>query len=144
MAKIKNLRIWETLRSDSRITVRSSLFGLRTTVVYQPTGSVVDARNLVYYSNINAEDTKATAQQQELLRPLLPEGWNGIITPDPEGIYYVLISNFKGQKEANITGISIKDFAAPVFKEETSINGSKASVKLSLEQNCRSSSPAAT
>ncbi len=98
-------------------------------------GSVVDARNLVYYSNINAEDTKATAQQQELLRPLLPEGWNGIITPDPEGIYYVLISNFKGQKEANITGISIKDFAAPVFKEETSINGSKASVKLSLEQN---------
>ena len=98
-------------------------------------GSVVDARNLVYYSNINAEDTKATAQQQELLRPLLPEGWNGIITPDPEGVYYVLISNFKGQKEANITDISIKDFAAPVFKEETSINGSKASVKLSLEQN---------
>ncbi len=98
-------------------------------------GSVVDARNLVYYSKINAEDTKATAQQQELLRPLLPEGWNGIITPDPEGIYYVLISNFKGQKDANITGICIKDFAAPVFKEETSINGSKASVKLSLEQN---------
>lgn len=48
MAKIKNLRIWETLRSDSRITVSSSLFGLRTTVVYQPTGSVVDARLLEY------------------------------------------------------------------------------------------------
>lgn len=48
MAKIKNLRIWEPLRSDSRITVSSSLFGLRTTVVYQPTGSVVDARLLEY------------------------------------------------------------------------------------------------
>ena len=98
-------------------------------------GSVVDARNLVYYCNINAEDTKATARQQELLRPLLPEGWNGIITPDPEGIYYVLVSNFKGQKDANITGICIKDFAAPIFKEETTIEDNKASVKLSLEQN---------
>lgn len=98
-------------------------------------GSVVDARNLVYYCNINAEDTKATAQQQELLRPLLPEGWNGIITPDPEGIYYVLISNFKGQKSADIKGVSIQGFAAPIFKEETTIEDNKASVKLSLEQN---------
>ena len=98
-------------------------------------GSVVDARNLVYYCNINAEDTKATAQQQELLRPLLPEGWNGIITPDPEGIYYVLVSNFKGQKSADIKGVSIQGFAAPIFKEETTIEDNKASVKLSLEQN---------
>lgn len=98
-------------------------------------GSVVDARNLVYYCNINAEDTKATARQQELLRPLLPEGWNGIITPDPEGIYYVLVSNFKGQKSADIKGVSIQGFAAPIFKEETTIEDNKASVKLSLEQN---------
>ena len=98
-------------------------------------GSVVDARNLVYYCNISAEDTKATAENQELLRPLLPTGWNGIITPDPEGIYYVLISNFKGEKSADISGISIKEFAAPIFWEETFINGNKASVKLSLEQN---------
>jgi hypothetical protein len=98
-------------------------------------GNVVDARNLVYYCNINAEDTKKTAENQELLRPLLPAGWNGIITPDPEGIYYVLISNFKGEKNADIAGISIKEFAAPIFKEETVINDNKASVKLSLEQN---------
>lgn len=43
MANIKNLQIWERICTDDRIGISKSLFGLRTTVVYKPTGSPVVA-----------------------------------------------------------------------------------------------------
>ena len=98
-------------------------------------GDVVDARHLVYYSNINAEDTKATARQVDELKSILPEGWNGVIAPDPTGAYYMFISNFRGTTSAAIEGITIKSFAAPVFKMETTINDNKANINLDLQEN---------
>lgn len=98
-------------------------------------GEVVDARHLIYYSDINAEDTKATSEQVENLKELVPEGWNGIITPDPSGVYYCLISNFRGSSSATIDGITIKNYAAPIFKTETTIENNKAKINLTLQQN---------
>ena len=43
MANIKNLQMWNTICADARISVSKSLFGLRTTAVYNPTNSVLDA-----------------------------------------------------------------------------------------------------
>ena len=99
------------------------------------TGDVVDARNLVYYSDIDTADTRVVSQNIEQLRPLLPEGWNGIIAPDPSGTYYCFISNFKGKETAKVEGITIQNFAAPIFHEETVINDNKASVTFNLRQN---------
>lgn len=46
MANIKHLQMWNSICADARISVSKSLFGLRTTVIYTPTNSVIDARTV--------------------------------------------------------------------------------------------------
>lgn len=48
MANIKNLQMWNTICADARISISKSLFGLRTTAIYNPTNSVVDAKTIAY------------------------------------------------------------------------------------------------
>lgn len=48
MANIKNLQMWNDICADAFISVRKSLFGLKTTAVYSPTQSVIDARTIEY------------------------------------------------------------------------------------------------
>ena len=48
MANINHLRMAKTICNDSRIRVSKSLFGLRTTITYLPTGSTVDAKTYEY------------------------------------------------------------------------------------------------
>lgn len=97
-------------------------------------GNMVDARNLVYYSNINAAGTQAFAQKTVSLRSLLPTGWNGVIAPD-QNVAFLLISNFKSTTaQAEISGLQYEGWA-PVFKQETTINDSKSSVTLTVHQN---------
>ena len=43
MANIKNPQMWNDICADGRVSVSKSLFGLRTTAVYNPTNSVLDA-----------------------------------------------------------------------------------------------------
>ncbi len=96
-------------------------------------GEVVDARNLVYYSNINATDTKDMADALVSLRSTLPAGWNGVIASDDHQAH-MLISNFAGNTTAEVSGIQFMGWA-PVMQEETTITDSQSSVKLQLAQN---------
>lgn len=48
MANIKSLQIWNSICKDARISITKSMFGLRTTAVYNPTGSIIDARILEF------------------------------------------------------------------------------------------------
>ena len=48
MANIKNLQMWNTICADARISISKSLFGLRTTVTYIPTNSIIDAKSFEY------------------------------------------------------------------------------------------------
>ena len=48
MSNIKNLQMWNDICADARISISKSLFGLKTTVVYEPTRSVIDARTIEY------------------------------------------------------------------------------------------------
>lgn len=96
-------------------------------------GEVVDARNLVYYSNVNAEKTNEYASHLIPLKSMLPTGWNGLIAPD-KNTYYLLISNFKGEEKAELKDLTVND-CAPVFYEPTTIAGGKSSVTLSIKQN---------
>ena len=45
MTNIKNLQIWNDICADARVCVSKSFMGLKTTVKYVPTGSVVDVKN---------------------------------------------------------------------------------------------------
>ena len=46
MANIKHLQMWNSICADARIGISKSLFGLRSTAVYNPTNSVIDARTV--------------------------------------------------------------------------------------------------
>lgn len=48
MSNIKNMRMWNDNCADARISISKSLFGLETTVVYEPTHSIIDARTIEY------------------------------------------------------------------------------------------------
>lgn len=92
-------------------------------------GQVVDRRNVNYYTNVDAAVTKDMRGKTVLLTDKLPQGWNGVITPDPDGVYYLLVSNFMSMVPAQLSGISINGMA-PVFSVNTKItdNASSATV----------------
>ncbi|MBR4925486.1 MAG: hypothetical protein IKZ61_07015 [Prevotella sp.] len=46
MANIKSLQMWNNICTDARISISKSLFGLRVTAVYNPTGSMLEARKI--------------------------------------------------------------------------------------------------
>ncbi len=94
---------------------------------------VIGSRNLVYYSNIDAE---TTAEMNDKLIVLSPtSGWNAVIAPDPDGTYYLLISNFKGSSDNETLSNLQVESKAPVFPEETTISNSKSTVTFELQQN---------
>ena len=62
-------------------------------------GDVVDRRAMVYYSNVDANQTKTLASQFIDLKDKVPAGWNGAMAFDPDGTGYLLLSNFcSGEK----------------------------------------------
>jgi len=99
-------------------------------------GDVVDRRNLVYYSNISAEETAKMSQSLQVLTDKVPAGWNAAIAADPCGTHYLLLSNFKGSgNSATLNELQVDD-CAPVFAEPTTIADNKASVTFSnIQQN---------
>ena len=50
MSNIKNLQMWKDICADARVSISKSLFGLKTTAVYVPTQSVIDAHTIEYAS----------------------------------------------------------------------------------------------
>ena len=100
-------------------------------------GTVVDARTLVYYSNINAEKTQEMASLMQPLKDQLPTGWNGVIVPDADR-YYFIASNFRGETTATLKDFYIQgeeSVVAPVFYQPTTINSGKATVTFTVQQN---------
>ncbi|MBQ0021345.1 MAG: hypothetical protein KBT39_12605 [Bacteroidales bacterium] len=100
---------------------------------------VVDARNLVYYSNQDAYSTKAMAGKLLNLRSKLPKGWNGVIAADAD-CPYLLLSNFKGASNATVSGVDYMGWA-PVFGAETMVNDSKSTVALRVLPNSSYAAP---
>ena len=98
-------------------------------------GEVVDARNLVYYSRINAKQTEKMASKLVSLKDKLPEGWNGVIVPDA-GCSYLLISNFKGDTDCQLStsDLPLKKWK-PVFPDQTRITKNGSTLTIHVEQN---------
>ncbi len=98
-------------------------------------GEVVDARNLVYYSRINAKQTEKMASKLVSLKDKLPEGWNGVIVPDA-GCTYLLISNFKGDTDCQLStsDLPLKKWKT-VFPDETRITKNGSTLTIHVEQN---------
>ena len=97
-------------------------------------GDIVDKRNIIYYSNVNAESTRKLMQQSISLKEMVAEGWNGVIATDPDGASYMLLSNFCGDTRCQLKNVQLNG-AAPVFTVETNIVDSKAAATFLLNTN---------
>ena len=97
-------------------------------------GQVVDRRHIIYYSNIDASTTQQMAEELQVLTDVVPEGWNGVIAPDPDGARYLLLSNFASDRKCVLSDISC-ELGAPVFSVPTVIEESKASAEFACEIN---------
>lgn len=107
---------------------------------YSPTsrsfqnGTVVDKRNIVYYSNISAEETAKMNEQLNVLTENVPTGWNGVIAADPDGTNYLLLANFVSDQKCTLQNISSIS-GAPVFTEPTLIIEGKSTATFLTEIN---------
>ena len=72
MANIKNLQMWENICADARIRINKSMFGLRTTAIYDPTNSVIDANTYEY----SPEDGKHIKRILEMPQEKMAEAIN--------------------------------------------------------------------
>ncbi len=98
-------------------------------------GDVVDRRNIVYYSNVDAATTRSMSNALVPLRDALPEGWNGVIAADPDSVRYLLLSNFCSGTKATLKGVGTT-LGAPVLPVATSIDGAEvAEATFVAEQN---------
>ena len=95
-------------------------------------GDIVDKRNIIYYSNVNAESTRKLMQKTISLKEMVAEGWNGVIATDPDGASYMLLSNFCGDTRCQLKNVQLNG-AAPVFTVETNIVDSKADATFLLD-----------
>ena len=98
------------------------------------TGEVVDRRNIVYYSNVDAATTRSMNHAMVSLRDALPAGWNGVIAADPDSVRYLLLSNFCSGQKATLKGVSTS-LGAPVFPVVTRISHNGAEATFAAEQN---------
>ena len=97
-------------------------------------GEVVDCRHIVYYSNMDAFTTREMADGLQVLTSVLPEGWNGVVAPDPAGTHYLLLSNFDGDSCCVLTDM-LCPLGAPVFRERTVIAEGKSSATFACRTN---------
>ncbi len=97
-------------------------------------GEVVDRRHIIYYSNVDTATTRAMSEALQVLTDAVPEGWNGVIAPDPDGAYYLLLSNFTSDRKCTLTEIACP-LGAPVFSVPTTISGSKSTATFACENN---------
>ena len=81
MSNIKNLQMWNDICADARIGISSQFFGLKTTVTYLPTQSVIDAQTYEF----NPQDG------ERLLR----------ILTSPQSELTSIIGNFRPQPTTN-------------------------------------------
>ena len=95
-------------------------------------------RNFVYYCDVTAEQTKALAAQVQDLTKLAswPEGWHGVIAPDPDGTQYLLLSNLFAADKTPWNDLTVScPLGAPVFTVLTNIANGEATASFTCAQN---------
>ncbi len=95
----------------------------------------IDRRHAIYYSNITSAETARMEDELCVLTEALPNGWNGVMAPDPDGTRHLLLSHFAGDANtATITGITCP-MGAPVFTLPTSIKDSQSTATFTTDEN---------
>lgn len=120
-------------RSNNNSILTSKLYTLYSGVSRKvAAGETVDRRNVVYYTSVDAKMTEKMSAGCISLADRLPQGWNGVIAPDPDGVFYMLASNFGGKDRIELNDLQINGMA-PVLSVETRIRNNASSATITAE-----------
>lgn len=89
-------------------------------------------RATIYYSNVDAALTRALAQAVVALDA--PDGWSGVIAPDTQQRFYLLLSNFRGPETCTVSNIQTTD-GSPVFSVPTTITAAGSSATFTAKEH---------
>jgi len=95
-------------------------------------------RGFVYYTGVTAEETAALSEKvQDLtLLPSWPEGWHGLLVPEPDESYNLLLTNLFAADDTPWEDLSIScPLGAPVFMQTTAISGLQSTATFRCVQN---------
>lgn len=98
---------------------------------------VMEHATVIYYSQVDSATTARLAAEAISLNEQLPEGWNGLITTDPDGERNLLVANLAGgsKNKAKLSGLTFEGLGAPVLQAETFITNSKGAATIALDEN---------
>lgn len=122
-------------RKDNNSIMTSKLYAAysdKARVVHR--NEKVDARHIVWYSNVSDSVVKAMAAALQCIHSL-PEGWNGVLAADPDGTRYILLSNFCSPDSACTVHVKCGEYGAPVFSVPAVINNSMSTVSFDAVEN---------
>ncbi len=95
-------------------------------------------RGFVYYTGVTAEQT---ATLQSKVKDLTtesswPEGWHGLLVPDPDGTYYMILANLFADDDTPWENLTVScPEGAPVFTQVTDIAGNNATSTFHCARN---------
>lgn len=110
---------------------------------YSGSSSAVDTtmnhiRGFIYYSGVTAAETESlSAKVVDLTTlPSWTEGWHGILAPDTDDTYYLLLTNLFASDDMPWENLTVTcPLGAPVFTQQTTIDGSEAKATFHCAQN---------
>ena len=91
-----------------------------------------DQRILVYYSNTDAASTDGLTAAN--MRLHVPAGWNGAIITDTDSTRYMILCNFSGQQQCNLSNVNTP-LGKPVFAGTTTIEKDGSTATFTIEEN---------
>ena len=86
-------------------------------------------RGFIYYTGVTAAQTQTLSSAVQDLTTLAswPEGWHGVLVPDPDGTYYLLLTNLFADDYTPWENLSVTcPLGAPVFTQTTAIAGANS------------------
>ena len=95
-------------------------------------------RSFVYYTGVTARQTSRLCRMtQDLsLQPTHPEGWHGVVVPDPDGTQYLLLSNLFAADTVRWSNLRVVcPLGAPVFTVPTTLYGASATATFSCARH---------
>lgn len=95
-------------------------------------------RGFVYYNGVSSTETATLSNAVVDLTTLStwPEGWHGILVPDPDGTYYMLLSNLYADDDTPWENLAVScPNGAPVFRQVTAISGTTSTATFYCTQN---------
>ena len=95
-------------------------------------------RGFVYYTGVTAEQTAALQSKVKDLttESSWPEGWHGLLVPDPDGTYYMILANLFADDNTPWENLTVScPEGAPVFTQVTDIAGDNATATFHSAKN---------